>query len=265
MRIEVSHTIAIVMRRWWCSTSHVARCIKEKHRRSTCCFGSSTESPCIIETVRTCGGILVRSCYPHLCGEMIDCCPASRRKKHTCTNEHAEARCRRGEEHGRRKRFVGEGNQPLLGRWLPRCLSSILSQARAQIRGELRQLADVIIANVSHHLHDFTGAVGHNAKPITSVRTEDVARNRSDAKTIGLSRRSNVSLKPCHVVYSSETNVVGRRTLLFAGLCPFSPRSARELQVMAEGKSEEHSLEYQELFNEYLLIFEGKLEEFIGE
>lgn len=37
------------------------------------------------------------------------------------------------------------------------------------------------------------------------------------------------------------------------------------LQVMAEGKSEEHSLEYQELFNEYLLIFEGKLEEFIGE
>lgn len=36
------------------------------------------------------------------------------------------------------------------------------------------------------------------------------------------------------------------------------------LQVMAEGKSEEHSLEYQELFNEYLLIFEGKLEEFIG-
>lgn len=34
---------------------------------------------------------------------------------------------------------------------------------------------------------------------------------------------------------------------------------------MAEGKSEEHSLEYQELFNEYLLIFEGKLEEFIGQ
>lgn len=34
---------------------------------------------------------------------------------------------------------------------------------------------------------------------------------------------------------------------------------------MAEGKSEEHSLEYQELFNEYLLMFEGKLEEFIGE
>lgn len=37
------------------------------------------------------------------------------------------------------------------------------------------------------------------------------------------------------------------------------------LQVMAEGASEEHSLEYQELFNEYLLMFEGKLEEFIGE
>lgn len=37
------------------------------------------------------------------------------------------------------------------------------------------------------------------------------------------------------------------------------------LQVMAEGKSEEHALEYQELFNEYLLMFEGKLEEFIGE
>lgn len=36
-------------------------------------------------------------------------------------------------------------------------------------------------------------------------------------------------------------------------------------QIMAEGKSEEHSLEYQELFNEYLLIFEGKLEEFIGQ
>lgn len=35
-------------------------------------------------------------------------------------------------------------------------------------------------------------------------------------------------------------------------------------QVMAEGKVEEHNLEYQELFNEYLLIFEGKLEEFIG-
>lgn len=34
---------------------------------------------------------------------------------------------------------------------------------------------------------------------------------------------------------------------------------------MAEGKSEEHSLEYQELFSEYLLMFEGKLEEFIGE
>lgn len=34
---------------------------------------------------------------------------------------------------------------------------------------------------------------------------------------------------------------------------------------MAEGRSEEHSLEYQELFNEYLLMFEGKLEEFIGE
>lgn len=34
---------------------------------------------------------------------------------------------------------------------------------------------------------------------------------------------------------------------------------------MAEGKSEEHSLEYQELFNEYLLIFEGKLEDFIGQ
>lgn len=33
---------------------------------------------------------------------------------------------------------------------------------------------------------------------------------------------------------------------------------------MAEGKTEEHSLEYQELFNEYLLIFEGKLEDFIG-
>lgn len=33
---------------------------------------------------------------------------------------------------------------------------------------------------------------------------------------------------------------------------------------MAEGRSEEHALEYQELFNEYLLIFEGKLEEFIG-
>lgn len=37
------------------------------------------------------------------------------------------------------------------------------------------------------------------------------------------------------------------------------------LQIMAEGRSEEHSLEYQELFNEYLLMFEGKLEEFIGE
>lgn len=35
-------------------------------------------------------------------------------------------------------------------------------------------------------------------------------------------------------------------------------------QVMSDGKSEEHALEYQELFNEYLLIFEGKLEEFIG-
>ena len=34
---------------------------------------------------------------------------------------------------------------------------------------------------------------------------------------------------------------------------------------MAAGESEEHSLEYQELFNEYLLMFEGKLEEFIGE
>ncbi|CAM9137626.1 unnamed protein product, partial [Sphacelaria rigidula] len=36
-----------------------------------------------------------------------------------------------------------------------------------------------------------------------------------------------------------------------------------KFEVMAEGKTEEHSLEYQELFNEYLLIFEGKLEEFI--
>lgn len=34
---------------------------------------------------------------------------------------------------------------------------------------------------------------------------------------------------------------------------------------MAEGKTEEHALEYQELFNEYLQIFEGKLEEFIGQ
>lgn len=38
----------------------------------------------------------------------------------------------------------------------------------------------------------------------------------------------------------------------------------RLMQDMARG-SEEHSLEFQELFNEYLVIFEGKLEEFIGE
>ncbi|CAM9976418.1 unnamed protein product [Pylaiella littoralis] len=40
-------------------------------------------------------------------------------------------------------------------------------------------------------------------------------------------------------------------------------KHAEVFEVMAAGKSEEHSLEYQELFNEYLLIFEGKLEEFI--
>ncbi|CAM9230055.1 unnamed protein product [Scytosiphon promiscuus] len=40
-------------------------------------------------------------------------------------------------------------------------------------------------------------------------------------------------------------------------------KHAEVFEVMAEGRSEEHALEYQELFNEYLLIFEGKLEEFI--
>ncbi|CAM9292062.1 unnamed protein product [Ectocarpus sp. 8 AP-2014] len=40
-------------------------------------------------------------------------------------------------------------------------------------------------------------------------------------------------------------------------------KHAEVFEVMADGKSEEHALEYQELFNEYLLIFEGKLEEFI--
>ncbi|CAM9406241.1 unnamed protein product [Discosporangium mesarthrocarpum] len=40
-------------------------------------------------------------------------------------------------------------------------------------------------------------------------------------------------------------------------------KHAHKFEIMAEGKTEEHDLEYQELFNEYLQMFEGSLEDFI--
>jgi hypothetical protein len=40
-------------------------------------------------------------------------------------------------------------------------------------------------------------------------------------------------------------------------------KHASQFEVMAEGKTDEHDLVYQELFNEYLALFEGTLEDFL--